>query len=66
LRGNVTAAERYLSAWRTDPRAYNNLGVMYMLKGDFAKAEVYLQMAQAAGVPQATNALNYLRNVVRR
>lgn len=66
LRGNVSAAERYLSAWRTDPRAYNNLGVMYMLKGDFAKAEVYLQMAQAAGVPQATNALNYLRNVVRR
>jgi len=39
---------------------------MYMLNGDFAKAEVYLQMAQAAGVPQATNALNYLRNVVRR
>ncbi|MBQ8458124.1 MAG: DUF3868 domain-containing protein [Prevotella sp.] len=66
LRGNITDADKYLSAWRTDPRAYNNLGVMYMLKGDFAKAEVYLQMAQAAGVPQATNALSYLRNVVRR
>ena len=66
LRGNVSEADKYLSAWRTDPRAYNNLGVMYMLNGDFAKAEVYLQMAQAQGVPQATNALNYLRNVMRR
>ena len=66
LRGNVSDADKYLSAWRTDPRAYNNLGVMYMLSGDFAKAEVYLQMAQAQGIPQATNALNYLRNVVRR
>lgn len=65
LRGNVVDADNYLRAWHTDPRAYNNLGVMYMLSGDFAKAEVYLQMAQAAGVPQATNALNYLRNVVR-
>ena len=65
LRGNVSDADKYLSAWRTDSRAYNNLGVLYMLRGEFDRAEVYLQMAQAQGVPQATNALNYLRNVRR-
>ena len=65
LRGNVSDADKYLSAWRTDSRAYNNLGVLYMLCGEFDRAEVYLQMAQAQGVPQATNALNYLRNVRR-
>ena len=63
MRGNVGQAEQYLRNWQTDPRAYNNIGVMYMLQGNWAKAEVYLEMAQARGVKEATEALNYLRNV---
>ena len=63
MRGNVGQAEQYLRNWLTDPRAYNNIGVMYMLQGNWAKAEVYLEMAQSRGVKEATEALNYLRNV---
>lgn len=63
MRGDLELADKYLKPWGTDPRAYCNLGVLNMLRGDFHKAEVYLQMAEAAGVKEATNALNYLNNV---
>ena len=63
MRGNLDLAASYLKPWQTDPRAYCNLGVLHMLRGDFPKAEVYLQMAEAAGVKAATNALSYLNNV---
>lgn len=63
LRGNLNQAAQYLKPWQTDSRAYNNIGVLYMLRGDYDKAEVYLKMAQAAGVGSATQALDYLRNV---
>lgn len=63
IRGNITQAQNYLSRWETDTRAYNNLGVMYMLQGDLSKAEVYLKMAAASGVQQARKVLDYLSNV---
>lgn len=63
MRGDLQLADKYLQPWLTDSRAYCNLGVLNMLRGDFHKAEVYLQMAEAAGVKEATNALNYLNNV---
>ncbi len=63
LRGDLSLAEGYLSAWQTDPRAYCNLGVLNMLRGDYAKAEVYLQMAESIGVKEATRALGFLHNV---
>lgn len=63
LRGNLPLADQYLKPWQTDSRAYNNLGVLHMLRGEYDKAEVYLKMAQAAGAKQATKALEYLRNV---
>ena len=63
LRGELGKAEQYLSRWQTNAKAYNNLGVLYMLQGNYPKAEVYLQMAEAAGISQATTALGYLRNI---
>ena len=63
LRGDIDKAESYLKAWSTDSRAYNNLGVCYMLRGNYAKAEVYLAMADAFGIPTASKALEYLRNI---
>lgn len=63
MRGDLNLAYAYLKPWQTDSRAYCNLGVLNMLQGNFAKAEVYLQMAEAAGVKEATCALNYLHNV---
>ena len=65
LRGDLKLAAKYLKSWQTDSRAYCNLGVLNMLQGDFQKAEVYLQMAEAAGVKEATSALNYLHNVYK-
>ena len=59
LRGDLKLAAKYLKSWQTDSRAY------CMLQGDFQKAEVYLQMAEAAGVKEATSALNYLHNVYK-
>jgi hypothetical protein len=63
IRGNISQARQYLKGWETDPRAYNNVGVMYLIQGDLAKAEVYLKMAQAEGVRQATKVLEYLHNI---
>ena len=63
LRGDIAKAEAYLKPWTTDTRAYNNLGVYYLLSGNLAKAEVYLSMADALGIPSASKALEYLRNI---
>ena len=60
MRGDLSAADNYLSAWQTDPRAYCNLGVLYLLREDYDKAEVYLGMAKANGVREASRALAQL------
>ena len=57
-RGDLDRAERYLSQWQTDTRAYQNLGVLHLLRGDTARAEVYLKMAEAQGVSEASAVLN--------
>ena len=60
-KGELDKAERYLSPWQTDARAYQNLGVLSLLKGDPAKAEVYLRMAEAQGVSEATTVIEKLK-----
>ena len=62
LRGDTAQAANYLRGLDTDSRAWNNLGVLYMLQGNASKAEVYLRMAAAAGTPSALKALEHLRN----
>lgn len=57
LRGDTAQAAHYLEGCHNDPRAYCNLGVMYLLQGDRARADVYLRMALAAGSPQAANVM---------
>lgn len=57
MRGDLQKAAGYLKGLDTDARAYNNYGVLYMLMGEHAKAEVYLRMAEAQGVREAANAL---------
>ena len=53
MRGDLRKAAEYLKGLDTDTRAYNNYGVLYMLLGEKAKAEVYLRMAEAQGVHEA-------------
>jgi len=62
MRGDLTTAASYLKGYETDPRAYNNFGVLHLLKGDVSKAEVYLIMARAAGVQEAVHVLSTLSN----
>lgn len=57
MRGEKDKAEKYLSNWLTDPLAYHNLGVLYLLKGEQARAEVYLKKAAEMGVTEAVRLL---------
>lgn len=54
-------AHVYLDKYATLPAAYNNTGILYLLEGNRDKAEVYLQMAAAAGVDEAGQALELLK-----
>ena len=54
---DTVRARHYLSRFTTLPMAYNNMGILCLLEGKRDKAEVYLQMAAAAGVEQAREAL---------
>ena len=62
-RNDTKLAHKYLRHWETDPRAYCNMGLLYLSEGNRDKAEVYLQMAKAAGVKQADRALGELMNM---
>ena len=57
---DAVKARAYLEKYATLPIAYNNMGILYLLEGNRDKAEVYLQMAAAAGVSQAKEALELL------
>ena len=61
LRGDTAQAANYLRGLDTDSRAWNNLGVLYMLQGNASKAEVYPRMAAAAGTLSAVKALENIR-----
>ena len=60
LRGDVQKAADYLQALQKDCRAYLHIGVMYMLRGDRTRAEVFLRMAETQGVSEAVAALRAL------
>ena len=66
LRNDTAQAGRYLSGLLTNPRAYNNIGLLYLLEGNADKAEVYLDMAKAAGVKEAEKSLRHLEEVKSR
>ena len=62
LRGDVQKAADYLQALQKDCRAYLHIGVMYMLRGDRTRAEVFLRMAETQGIPEAVAALRALHD----
>ena len=59
---DLKKAHAYLDRYATLPAAYNNMGILYLLEGNRDKAEVYLQMAAAAGVAEAAKALKLVTN----
>ncbi len=46
-RGRAADAHRYLDRYASHTEAWNNLGVTYMLEGDYPKARTYLERAEA-------------------
>lgn len=64
-RKDTERARGYLMKFATLPEAGNNMGVLYLLEGNADKAEVYLELARAAGIPQATESMRFI-NKTRR
>jgi len=60
-RRDTERAHKYLERFSTLPQASCNMGILYLLEGNREKAEVYLELAKAAGVKQAAGALEYLK-----
>ena len=61
MRGDLKRAGELLAGFETDSRAFNNYGVYYLLSGETQKAEVYLMMAAANEVPEASIVLRELQ-----
>ena len=61
MRGDLDLAAHYLEGYDTDPRAYCNIGVLCMMRGERDKAEVYLRMAAAANVAEAQTVLDEMK-----
>ena len=62
IRGDLDRAKYLLAGLETDPRAYCNLGVYYMLNDEPEKAEIYLLMAASNGVSEAKAAIVIMNN----
>ena len=58
VKGNVVQAWIYLSKVENNPKAYNNLGVYYWLKGDTTKAKRYFEEAIEAGIDKEKSVAN--------
>ncbi|MBP1593357.1 MAG: hypothetical protein H6Q12_375 [Bacteroidetes bacterium] len=61
LHKDIALAHKYMDHYATTDKALGNMGVLCMLEGNKEKAELYLQMAVAAGSAQARKALAYLK-----
>lgn len=48
MRSDTLSATKYLLRVKEDPRAQNNLAVLYMLKGDLKQADYYLKQSAKA------------------
>lgn len=58
IRGNLERASTLLKPYESDPRAYNNQGVLCLLLDNRERAAIYLNLASAAGSAAARNLLN--------
>lgn len=60
LKGELSAARRYLDKAGRSAAGLNNTGVLFMLEGDPVKAEEYFKQAQQLGSEEAVQNLNDL------
>lgn len=57
-RGDAAAARLYLEPYAADPVTWNNLGVMYLLEGDYVQARTFFD--KASGVSESARNLELL------
>lgn len=58
VRGDLDRAEQLLQPYESDSRAYNNIGVLCLLRGNKERALIYLNLAAASGSAPAMMMLN--------
>lgn len=60
-KGDTKTAHRYLDPYQDAPESWNNLGVLYLLEGNYSQAENFLTKAQAQGSAEAVQNLSLLK-----
>lgn len=63
-KGDARHAHRFLDPYESDPRAWNNIGVMYLIEGNFDRAAEFLNKALTVNEKEARHNLDQLN--VRR
>ncbi|MCP9612263.1 DUF3868 domain-containing protein [Coprobacter tertius] len=61
LKNNLSQAHRYLDKYTENPQAWNNLGVLYMMEGNYEKAERFFRKAYPVNKKEAAHNLKQLR-----
>lgn len=63
LEGKTAEAAGLLEKFKNDPLAWNNLGVLYMMQGNFEEAHAYLNRAVGSGNREAVENLKILKRL---
>lgn len=66
LEGNIGQAEKLLEGFGQDPRAWNNLGVLYMMQGRYSDSHAYLNRAIGTGNREAEKNLEMLERIWKK
>ena len=65
-KNDTVSAWNYLKSVQDDLRAFNNMGLYYLLSGELEKAEDYLEKAKASDPANAERNLNQLRRFIEQ
>lgn len=60
-KGDAKQAHRFLDKYADNPQAWNNIGVMYLMEGDYAQAAEFLQKALKVNKEEALYNLQQLK-----
>lgn len=64
-RGDLKSAHQFLDKFSNVPQAWNNIGIMYFMEGDYNKAGEFLNRAKGANPKEAEFNMEQLNNQVK-